>query len=232
MNTIKVIRLELRQSLANYRKPLNYQIKESYPLPPYSTVIGMIHKACNFTEYHPMKISIQGTTDNSINDIYTKYTFAKGAKFEEKRHQIKIETKDRTYGVIKGIGHIELIQDINLVIHIKPEDENELEYIYEKLRKPDTYLALGRYEDLIDIKQISIEECRIYTEINTKMPIYVPVSTNEVYGTIFNLPKEFHINQKTGLRQFNTIIKACLYPKGKELEDTYGDQYEYPIILC
>ena len=213
MNTIRVIRLEIRQSLANYRKPLNYQIKESYPLPPYSTVIGMIHKACGFTEYHPMKISIQGTTNDSINDTYTKYTFSKGMTYEKGRH-------------------IELIQDINLVIHIKPEDENELEYIYEKLRKPDTYLALGRYEDLIDIKKISIEECKLFTEINTKMPIYVPVSTNEVYGTIFNLPKEFHINKKTGLRQFNTIIKACLYPKGKELEDTYGDQYEYPIILC
>ena len=32
----------------------------TYPLPPYSTVIGAIHKACSYTEYHPMQISIQG----------------------------------------------------------------------------------------------------------------------------------------------------------------------------
>ena len=32
----------------------------TYPLPPYSTVIGAIHKACGYTDYHPMKVSIQG----------------------------------------------------------------------------------------------------------------------------------------------------------------------------
>jgi len=56
----KAIRIKCSQQLANYRKPTSFLIKESYPLPPYSTVIGMIHVACGFTEYHPMDISIQG----------------------------------------------------------------------------------------------------------------------------------------------------------------------------
>ena len=40
---MKGVRIEAYQNLVNYRKPTSFQLKESYPLPPYSTVIGMIH---------------------------------------------------------------------------------------------------------------------------------------------------------------------------------------------
>lgn len=232
MNTIKVIRLELKQTTANYRKPLNYQIKESYPLPPFSTVIGMVHKACGFKEYHPMSVSIQGTTNNSINDIYTKYTFSKGARYEEGRHNIKVTSQEKEYGIIKGLGSIELLQDINLIIHIKPDNDEELEYIYNKLKSPDVYLSLGRYEDLIDINKISIDECKIVDETYTKVPIYIPLEVMDAYGTIYNLSKVFSINPRTGLRQFEKPIRASLHEEGKELEDVYVDSSGYPVILC
>ena len=56
----RAIRLDCFQNLVNYRKPSSFIIKETYPLPPYSTVSGMIHAACGFKEYHKMKLSIQG----------------------------------------------------------------------------------------------------------------------------------------------------------------------------
>ena len=71
----KAIRVECFQNLVNYRKPSSFIIKESYPLPPYSTVLGMIHTACGYKkgDFHPMKISIQGKTPvlypNCIRDI-------------------------------------------------------------------------------------------------------------------------------------------------------------------
>ena len=46
--------------MANYKVATSFQLKETYPLPPYSTVIGMVHSLCDFKEYHPMKISISG----------------------------------------------------------------------------------------------------------------------------------------------------------------------------
>ena len=66
---MKVIRVQCFQNLANYRKPTSFLIKETYPLPPYSTVLGMIHAACGFTEYHPMKLSIQGTNKGTLPDL-------------------------------------------------------------------------------------------------------------------------------------------------------------------
>ena len=52
----KAIRIKCKQELVNFKKPTSLLIKETYPLPPYSTVIGMIHTACGFKEYHDMKI--------------------------------------------------------------------------------------------------------------------------------------------------------------------------------
>lgn len=229
---MKVIRLKINQNLANYRKPLNYQIKESYPLPPYSTVIGMIHKACGFTTYHPMNISIQGDTNKSVSDIYTKYSYSKGAKFEDGRHNIKVPSDKKTYGVIKGLGSIELIQDIHLVIHISPKDENELEIIYQKLLTPDTYLSLGRHEDIIDIEEVKIVECKKEDYISVRHSIYTPIDLIEGKGTIYNLPKEFYIDEKTELRRFKEPIKVYLVPADEVLIDALVDENGYPVVLC
>ena len=57
---MKAIRLHLKQNSANYRREETINCRMTYPLPPYSTVIGAIHKACGYTDYHDMKVSIQG----------------------------------------------------------------------------------------------------------------------------------------------------------------------------
>lgn len=57
---MKAIRLHIKQNSANYRREETVNCRMTYPLPPYSTVIGALHKACGYTEYHPMKLSIQG----------------------------------------------------------------------------------------------------------------------------------------------------------------------------
>ena len=72
---MKAIKLKLYQNMVNYKVPTSFQLKESYPLPPYSTVIGMVHSLCDFKEYKPMKISISGNYFSKVNDLYTRYEF-------------------------------------------------------------------------------------------------------------------------------------------------------------
>lgn len=71
----RAIRIDCFQNLANYRKPSSFIIKESYPLPPYSTVIGMIHAISGFDSYHKMQVSIQEKTQvlyqNCMQDIHS-----------------------------------------------------------------------------------------------------------------------------------------------------------------
>lgn len=73
---MKAIRIKLYQDMVNYRKPTSFQLKETYPLPPPSTVIGMTHYLCDFTEYKEMDISIQGKYHSKVNDLYTRYEFS------------------------------------------------------------------------------------------------------------------------------------------------------------
>lgn len=72
---MEALRIVLRQTSANYKKEETIDNKMTYPLPPISTVIGAIHTACNYKEYHPMDVSIQGKFESMHKEPYTDYCF-------------------------------------------------------------------------------------------------------------------------------------------------------------
>ncbi|MGL5380010.1 CRISPR-associated protein Cas5 [Clostridium sp.] len=72
---MKTLRIVLTQSSANYKREETIENKMTYPLPPIATVIGAIHNACGYREYHPMDISIQGTFESMHKEPYTDYCF-------------------------------------------------------------------------------------------------------------------------------------------------------------
>lgn len=72
---MEALRIIIKQSSANYRKEETIDNKMTYPLPPLSTLIGAIHNACNYKEYHPMDISIQGKFESMHREPYTDYCF-------------------------------------------------------------------------------------------------------------------------------------------------------------
>ncbi|OON96361.1 MAG: hypothetical protein ATN36_05800 [Epulopiscium sp. Nele67-Bin005] len=72
---MKVIRIILTQTSANYRKEESSELKTTYPLPPISTVIGAIHSACNWKNYHALDISVQGKFDGITKKSYVDYCF-------------------------------------------------------------------------------------------------------------------------------------------------------------
>ena len=71
---MKVLRIILKQSSANYRKSGTIDNKMTYPLPIPSTIIGALHNICGYTEYHSMDISIQGNYEAISKDIYKNIT--------------------------------------------------------------------------------------------------------------------------------------------------------------
>lgn len=231
----RAIRVECFQNLVNYRKPSSFIIKESYPLPPYSTVLGMIHRACGFMpgDFHPMKISIQGTNTGSISEVYTRYSFSPNCRYEGGRHNVCIAEEDKAYGAFKGVAHVELICNNTMILHIVPEDE-DFDRVYEALKNPAVYLALGRHEDILDIKKIEIVNLHIEDDVTIKNDIYIPVNSDidigGVQSTVFILNKEYEIT-KQGLRRWKKEggkVKV-LYISGKDVSadnaliDNYGD---------
>lgn len=209
MTTMKAIKLTVYQQTANYRVPVSHDFRETYPLPPYSTIIGMVHYLCNFTKYHPMKISIQGKSNSTTSDFFTRYEFKNGMKFDPKRHQLNAEG----FGVSRGIGHTQLLVNISLVLHIIPEDQSEVQFIFHALKYPREYPSIGRREDLALFKEVKLVDVEEKTVTNgdyhpeDNLAAYIPTSIidNSIglennggsidRGTVFDLNYDYHLVQ-------------------------------------
>ena len=235
----RAIRIECFQNLVNYRKPSSFIIKESYPLPPYSTVLGMIHRACGYQsgDFHSMKISVQGQNTGSISELYTRYSFSLDTKYEEGRHNVCIKEEDKTYGAFKGVAHIELICNNQMIIHVVPSDE-DFDKVYKSLKNPPEYLALGRHEDILDISKVEIVGLHDSAEADVNNDIYIPVNSDICVAnrttTIYTLTKEYEIT-KQGLRRWKVDggkIKAFYFPKGEVIEDAMVDDYGDVVALA
>lgn len=217
----KAIKIECYQNMANYKKPSSIQVQESFKLPPYSTVIGMIHKVCDFKEYKPMQISVQGNSKSSLTDMYTRYFF--GIKYDPTRHLLWAKNGDSVDGITRGLGYAELIVDVDLIIHVIPEDENLFDIILDKLKKPSIYPALGRHEDILRIDKIDVVELEDTKEIELNNDAYIPIdilnksrNRGNTAGTIYNLNKVFSINEKTNMRYWKERVKVKYIKSGEE----------------
>lgn len=201
---MKAIRVKLSQNMVNYRKPTSFQLKETYPLPPPSTVIGMVHYLCGFTEYHEMDVSIQGKYYSKVNDLYTRYEFKNAMKYDEKRHQLEAGG----YGISRGVATIELLTDVELLLHILPKDQSLIETIKKAFLYPREYPSLGRREDLAlieEVKVVDIYEEELNSSINLdKFNAYVPLQIIKegsvetlgeikVSGTRYKLNKDYKL---------------------------------------
>lgn len=244
---MKAIRIKAYQPTANYRKPTSFVIRESYPLPPYSTVIGMIHAACGFETYVPMKVSIAGRYYSSTIDLFTQYEFG-NKTYEEGRHQLAVPSDGKCYGINRGTGHVQLLVDVELLIHILPEEESMFNTIVEGLKNPKVYPSLGRYEDLLRIDEVQVVELQEVDtdeeDVSLQYDLYIPKALADktgqdeelsIDGTVYRLNKCFSIDEKTGCRKWTERVEAVHLSQGRDFEndivlvDIDGDK-KYPVF--
>ena len=239
----KAIRVLIKQQMPNYRKPASFLVRESYPLPPYSTVIGMVHAACGFSEYHPMDISIQGSYASEISDYATMYNF--GIKYDEDRHQGKVLNAQGGYdGINIGPKSVHLLTDVELLIHISPNQNEDFDVILKGLTYPKVFLSLGRHEDLINIIEVCIVD--LYDEyeyeeieqdsITLKYDMYVPVdrTASDYAGTVYNLSKVFSVDKKSKLRNWKDIVQVRHFKCADSISgrDIYfDDEKKVPVVF-
>ncbi|MGM9987592.1 MAG: type I-B CRISPR-associated protein Cas5b [Bacillaceae bacterium] len=205
------IRLKLYQNLVNYKLPTSFQLKETYPLPPYSTISGMIHRVCEFKEYHPMKISVQGDYYAKVNDLNTRYEFSGGYYENKRRHPVKLHSskENRDYGMVRGVTTTELLTDVELIIHILPENEEDLITIYQAFKQPSEYLSLGRREDIVridEVELVQVEEKVLEDVYILDHSAYIPMSYAEDYDqedvTVYHINRYYEkVQIKKGVEQ-------------------------------
>ena len=101
-----------------------------------------------------MQISVQGKYHSKVNDLATRYEFKNGMTYDSTRHQLKVGD----YGISIGVSNVELLSEVELLIHIVPEDQSLVEEIYNAFKTPREYISLGRREDLVVIDEVKVVE--------------------------------------------------------------------------
>lgn len=258
---MKAIRLKIFQNLVNYKLPATFQLKETYPLPPYSTIIGMVHNACEFTEYVPMKVSVQGKYHSIVSEVYYSYSFAPERLDKDRLKNYVAITKnliEKQTGIYKSPLHQNLLTDVELLIHIVPENQELVEEICEKLTYPHEYLSLGRREDLIVFgelpKVVEVEETELEEDLSIKnsYSAYIPIEILKdeavkigskagvkISGTVYKLTKDYEIKNygtaksPKNFRVWNKI--KVVYGSdvtGLEEENVYVDEDKNLVFLA
>ena len=156
---MKILKLKLFQETACYKKPFAFKVAETYPLPPYSTIIGMFHKiiGAKSGEYFPMNISVQGNYE-SIFSNYQNLRMFKG--------------KDEVTAMPRNVHQL---LNVHLLIHVKAGDD-VIDKIYNNIINGVETFTLGRNEDLVRVEEIKYvnEITKTDGDIN-KYNAYVPM---------------------------------------------------------
>lgn len=242
MITMKAIRLKLYQNMVNYKKPTSFQLKETYPLPPYSTIIGMVHNLCQYEEYHEMDISVQGKHFSKVNDLYTRYEFKNGMTYDKARHQIKVQD----CGISRGISTAELLVDVELLIHIIPKDQTLVKKIENAFLYPREYPSLGRREDLViieEVKVVDVVEKELMEDkyLDENHLAYIPIQllkdevillTESNSGGIRNRGTRYKINKNYKLKDYgrNKIFRQWNKIEVLYTSNIIASEYEYILL--
>jgi CRISPR-associated protein Cas5t len=230
---MKALRLKLYQQTACYKKPFAFKVSETYPLPPYSTVKGMLHAVLEATSLIPMKISIQGQYDTLVTDYQTHYFFKKDKTNEFALTVdglgMEVEVQDLTTMPI----YMHMLYDVEVLIHVHAEDEVLLE-IEKRINSGTTHLSMGRWEDLVRIDEcelVELSECE--SEPFLKYNAYVPMKMI-VYETHFPYKLNWTYQIINGVRVWDKIPVGYIL-KGESIEeyeqlkvDSYGDLVFFP----
>lgn len=182
--SMKALRIVLTQNKAHYRKEESLQNKMTYPLPPFSTVIGGIHSACGFKEYKPMDLSIQGNYQSLSRQPYTDYSFLnsvmddRGILVKVKNPNLLSSSFEKVASAMKSQGN-SFKDNITINIHNQVLMEE-----YWQLKKANDKAGLENYKSLTTSLK--------YYEILHEVKLIIHVKADEdilvhIYENIYNL---------------------------------------------
>lgn len=144
---MQALRLKLHQHTAVYRNPVSGEIVESYPLPPPSTILGLISSITKQQELQngSFNLSIQGDYGALMRDYqwYKKYDEATG-NYQDRRYPLLVHT----------------LFDVRLLIHVYANSTDMLDKLEKLFQNPPYFLYLGRAEDIIKIEEARLVDIK------------------------------------------------------------------------
>jgi len=240
----RTIALELFQPYAQYRNPFTFYYAQTYPLPPKSTIIGMLQNACNdwygniygMEKWWNLKVSVHG----GFESVFWNYQSLIKGDVELKNDGKLLNQGLPLYG--KGVKsqrtpvYQQELFNGHQYIFIKGEG-NLIEKIKESLEHPPKVLSLGRSEDVVFIKKIreitSKATIEVEGDIKLKYPTYIlaeklPIS-NMKYP-VYSIPLVVHFKRRGQyVKHKSEITKES--ERIVDFKKVFYSGYDYNIIL-
>ena len=159
---MKGIKVKFYQKTASFKEPImNGSILTTHPLPPYSTVIGMIHKLCQWEETHRIKLSLVCTNEYLMQpqQVFDKgyiggFHFRTINKEMEDRWSIIVDDDAGDYfGFTTRLCTVELLVDRYYTLHICVEYENDFAQIFKAFKKIGSVWKIPTYYKIVRDKR-------------------------------------------------------------------------------
>lgn len=244
---MKFIRIKCSGCLNSFRQPDFHTYHKTLPLPPKTTVAGMIGSALGISpesvneewlKNNRFQMGIVGKSNGKANDLWQI------RKYESK--QIKTYqngTESAPYKTAVIVRELLYASEFTLYLHF--ENEEDFELVSSKIQNPEWALSLGREDELVlieEIKRIDLNEATEISFCNTVLPIDfttipydIVFKSDSISGNLLDeapksvkLPVTFTYNNDTGAREaceFQTFSFIYNLPvKPKESKGFYDEE--------
>lgn len=251
---MKFIRIKCFGCLNSFRQPDFHTYHKTLPLPPKTTVAGMIGSALGISpksvneewlQNNRFQMGIVGKSNGKANDLWQI------RKYESKQiTAYKKGTESAPYKTAVIVRELLYASEFTLYLHFGNEKDYEL--VSTKIQNPEWALSLGREDELLlvqEIKQIDLEETTEISFCNTVLPIDfttipydIVFKSDGISGNLLDeapksvkLPITFSYNNDTGAREANEFqIFSFIYNlpvKPKESKGFYDVELNYSFQI-
>ncbi|MEO0229209.1 MAG: type I-B CRISPR-associated protein Cas5b [candidate division WOR-3 bacterium] len=177
---MKLLRLKIYQPHAHYRIPFTFSRRHTYPIPPYSTVIGLICNVLGIKDqsdsyFQKLKDGLSLAIYGKFGSITKEYVWLRNLnkeyhilRFAHEKNRVTVQISEHPGGQMPT--RVDVLEDVNLVIYIHHPDDTLLETLKDSFLNPQNRiypLHLGRAEDWIIFSGSPSEAIKI-TEVDEK----------------------------------------------------------------
>lgn len=239
---MKFIRIKCSGCLNSFRQPDFHTYHKTLPLPPKTTVAGMIGSALGISpesvneewlQNNRFEMGIVGKNNGKANDLWQI------RKYESKQIKSYQNGEESTpYKTAVIIRELLYASEFTLYLHF--ENEGDFELVSAKIRNPEWALSLGREDELVlikEVKQIDLDETTDISFCNTVLPIDfttipydIVLKTEKLSDNLIDeapksikLPIAFSYNKDTGAREANEFQTfSFIYNLPVKLKESKG----------
>lgn len=259
---ISALHIQLYQPHAHFRIPFTYQRRHTYPIPPYSTVIGMLVNLLGlFDQQSPMyqqlkkiKIGISGGFETKTTENIWFRNLSKKRHIDTFGTEInRIKNGEVNHPGGQTIMKIDVLENFHCDIHIAHPDSDFLNFLKENIVNPKQRLEvihLGRAEDWIVLskppKLVKLETHAC--DANFNRFFWIPenqfaskgmtCSFGEYEGLFYNLPTFAYIEDyeqtfnRHGKRSFDTMRTKLSDGSFKDCSYMWDKKEGLPVFLA